>query len=69
MRTNPIGALYSGKLGTMEASEGLRVRVGVMDAKKAFGHLRFLVTPINGSGEKWVAAERVTLDTERTVQP
>lgn len=57
-----LGEMYCGRLGTLEPEPGISVRVGVMDAKRAFGRLRLLVTPINGTGEKWVSADRVTLD-------
>lgn len=43
----------------------LRIRVGVVDARRDCGKLRLLITPISGTGEAWVNAEHVQLD-ERT---
>lgn len=55
-----LTALYSGRLGTLER-DGLSVRVLVLDARRDCGRLRLLVTPAQGTGERWVNEERVTL--------
>ncbi len=34
--------------------DGLTVRVRVLDAKTVVGRIEVLVTPIEGSGERWV---------------
>jgi hypothetical protein len=39
--------------------EGFEVAVWISDAKRSFGNLRLLVTPLSGRGQKWVSAERV----------
>jgi hypothetical protein len=39
--------------------DGLKVNIEVTDIRIAYGHLQFEVTPLCGSGKKWVAAERV----------
>jgi|ERR1700676_2143627 len=49
-----------GKLGTINQG-GLTVDVTVLDAKQAYGCTRFLVSPVAGSGEVWVSAERVQI--------
>jgi hypothetical protein len=32
---------------------GLRVAVVVLDVKKSYGKVRFLVSPVRGTGEVW----------------
>lgn len=49
---------FIGKIGTVNQG-GLYVDVKVLDAKKSYGCIRFLVSPMAGSGEVWVSAERV----------
>lgn len=39
--------------------DGLRVRVKVIDTRKAFGRDDALITPENGSGSKWVDMKRI----------
>jgi hypothetical protein len=34
--------------------DGLKIAVKITDAKFTFGHDRFLIEPITGSGSKWV---------------
>jgi hypothetical protein len=42
--------------------DSLMVEVKVKDARIRFGHLDLLVTPIAGSGERWIEQHRVTLE-------
>lgn len=60
-RVEALTALYVNRLGWFDI-EGLRVRIGVLDAKRAFGHIRVLITPMAGTGEQWVNLDRVTLE-------
>jgi len=39
--------------------DGLKVDVKILDVKQVFGRVDVLITPINGSGEKWVQADRL----------
>ncbi len=50
---------YVGKTATITII-GLTVRVKIINIKNSWGHLRYLITPIEGSGESWV--ESVTLE-------
>lgn len=34
---------------------GLSFRVGIMDAKMAYGDVRLLIEPVDGSGQRWVS--------------
>lgn len=43
--------------------DGMKVQVKIIDAKMAWGSLRFLVTPISGSGTAWKDAVSVALHT------
>lgn len=42
--------------------QAIRVLVTIHDVKDAFGHLRFLISPVQGSGEKWIDAKYVEFD-------
>lgn len=55
-----LGAVI-GHTGTLTTyTEGLKVPVTVKDAREMWGRTDYLITPIGGSGEKWVEAYRVT---------
>lgn len=54
-------AQYIDKQGLLRTAEGLRVTVGVIDARERFGRLDFLVAPLHGSNRAWVSADRVEL--------
>lgn len=53
---------YTPKLERRKDRGHLRIRVGIVDARSDCGRLRFLITPLSGTGEAWVNAEHVTLD-------
>lgn len=39
--------------------EGFTIQVKVVDVKQAYGCTRYLVEPVNGSGQQWVNDSRV----------
>lgn len=39
--------------------DGLQVLVRVLDARTVWGRVQYLVTPVAGSGQRWVDAARV----------
>lgn len=51
---------YRDKIGTI-AVDDLRIQVKVTDARMRFGHLDLLVTPVSGTGERWIEQHRVEL--------
>lgn len=54
---------YRGRQGSIAIDGGLSVTIRVEDARVRFGHLDLLVTPIMGSGKKWIESRRVSLET------
>ncbi len=44
------------------AVDGLRIDVAILDIRKVWARIDYLVTPLQGSGEKWVSSDRVTQD-------
>jgi len=57
---NEVKTIYPGKIGNMTV-EGLTVTVRIVNARKRFGHLDFLVTPTHGFGERWIQSNRITV--------
>ena len=55
-----VGDKTGGKDIAGLSMDGLLVHVKLLDTKQVFGRVDVLVTPINGSGEKWVMADRLT---------
>lgn len=51
---------FEGKTGSIEF-DGLVVEIGVIRARFRYGHIDLRVTPIAGSGERWVERKRVSL--------
>ena len=43
---------YIGKIETINL-DGLMVKVMIKDVKNSYGKDRYLITPVEGSGEKW----------------
>ena len=39
----------------------LQYKVKILDAKKAYGCPRYLITPVSGTGSQWVNADRVSI--------
>jgi hypothetical protein len=54
-----------GKVGTIPLGKEMFVSVEILDAKNAYGSVRYLVQPVAGSGTEWIAANRFEL-TEAT---
>lgn len=52
-------------------SEGydLTFEVSIKDAREVWGRTDYLVTPVAGTGEKWVSAERVSNVQVATITP
>lgn len=57
-----------GRQGLLGADEGLRVPVQVVDIKRAYGRLRYQISPLHmgkpraALGRVWVSADRVELE-------
>jgi hypothetical protein len=52
-----------GQTGVLQTSEGLGVRVRVVDVKQAWGNLRYVVQAVDGTdATATVGAERVQMD-------
>jgi hypothetical protein len=47
-----------GEVGVL-SMEGLDVGVKIADVRVRFGHIDYLVKPLNGKGEVWVERHRV----------
>lgn len=54
-----------GKVGRLD-SNGISFDVTIVQAKHAFGNLRFQVTPVSGTGMVWVDSNRVQFDADPT---
>jgi hypothetical protein len=52
------------RTGSLDEGSGWLVRVRVLDVRFAFGRVDLLVTPINGSGQRWVSLSRVKMQPE-----
>ena len=51
------------KQATLELQgSGLVIGVRIVNARENFGRIDVLVTPMEGSGQAWVNAERVTIN-------
>ena len=51
-----------GQSGTLRALPYLTFNVLVLNAKIAYGNVRYLVTPVSGTGSVWVDAGRVSFE-------
>ena len=49
-----------GAIGTLDSRSDFSPEVAVIDAKISYGQLRYLVSPVAGSGKVWVDSSRVT---------
>lgn len=49
-----------GLQGTINV-DGLTINVTIKDSRIRFGHTDVLITPVNGSGEKWVEHTKVSI--------
>lgn len=50
---------FVGKKGYIVIIGGMMVDVKIKDVKNSYGRTRYLVTPVQGSGEAWV--ENITM--------
>ena len=46
------------------AVNGMIVDVTIKAAKHVYGTMRYLITPVSGTGSQWVNADRVTIQKE-----
>lgn len=51
---------YKNRQGVINVDD-LKVEVTVEDARMRFGHLDLLVTPVAGSGQRWIEQHRVQI--------
>lgn len=50
-----------GKVGLLTV-DGLQIEVLIQDARQVWDRLDYLVTPVRGTGQQWVSAQRVTTE-------
>ena len=55
-------ARFIGQTGTVTFELSITVPVRVLDARQVWNRVDFLVEPVHGTGQRWVSAERVTLE-------
>lgn len=55
---------FIGQTGTITLEQSLTVPVRVLDARRCWDRLDFYIEPLHGTGQRWVQADRVTLDEE-----
>lgn len=60
MNTKELSELI-GKSALLTTELSLTVPVTIADVRQAYGRTDFLIKPVNGSGERWVNSERVTI--------
>ena len=48
-----------GEVGVVSFEGTLDVGVKIMDVRHRFGHIDYLIRPLNGQGEVWVERHRV----------
>jgi len=60
---NLIG--FIGQTGSLVVELSLTVPVRVVDARRCWDRLDFYVEPVHGTGQRWVQADRVALDTDK----
>ena len=64
MTSREIAELLN-KRATVELN-GMTVNVKILDGREAYGRTDVLITPISGSGQTWVSAERVKVTGVKT---
>lgn len=52
---------YVTKTGAIDA-DGLSIHVRINEARTRYGHLDLLVTPLAGSGQRWVEYKNIEID-------
>lgn len=67
MTTNEL-KVNIGKTGTCQF-DSIRGPVTVIDTRKVFGRIDYLIQIVGGSGQQWVSSDRVTVSDERKNTP
>lgn len=67
MTTLALAKAFIGHPGTIDLN-GLSIHVRISDVKQAYGNVRYLVTPLSGTGSVWVDSSRVQFQKETTVK-
>ncbi len=57
-------AAVIGLQGQLRTVEGLRVDVGVDDARMAYRRIDYRITPLAGEGAAWVTSRRAELESK-----
>lgn len=58
-------AKYVGRTGLYKNTRsGLTIPIRTLDARKAYGRVEVKVTPVGGSGQKWVDVNNLKLEKE-----
>lgn len=52
--------VQTGDCALLAVELSLSVKVWIKDVRTSFGRIDALVTPVAGSGEKWVSSDRIT---------
>jgi hypothetical protein len=60
MREN-IGKICTMNIKPDRPAFPMYVQFRIMDYKTAYGQSRYLITPVSGTGEQWVSADRVQI--------
>ena len=56
-----------GKRGWVNLGD-IRIRITIRDVGYAYGHVRYFIEPIAGSGSGWVDAKKVVIDVQNGEQ-
>lgn len=62
MKTMSEMAKNVGEYGTYVVGTGLTFRVRITDARERFGETDYLIVPVTGTGEQWVASHKVKVE-------
>jgi len=57
-----IGKIGSIRGGVGQVGDTITYNVRITDAKIAYGNVRYLVTPVSGTGSVWVDSGRVSFE-------
>lgn len=62
MKTMSEMAKNVGAYGTYGVGAGLSFRVRITDARERFGETDYLIVPVTGTGQQWVAGHKVKVE-------
>lgn len=62
MKTMSEMAKNVGAYGSYAVGSGLAFRVRITDARERFGDTDYLIVPVTGTGEQWVASHKVKVE-------